>query len=44
MNTAPEDAAKKICSMLDLNDKVCIALQEFPHKEWSREVPADPVI
>ena len=44
MNTAPEDAAKKICAILDLGDDVCTALQEFPHKEWSREVPTDPVI
>lgn len=44
MNTATEEIAKKICSTLNLGDEVATTLQEFPYKEWSREVPTDPVI
>ncbi|MFK7817002.1 MAG: cyanase [Gammaproteobacteria bacterium] len=44
MNTATEEVAKKICGTLSLGDEVCTTLQEFPYKEWSREVPTDPVI
>lgn len=44
MNTATEEIAKKICATLNLGDEVVAILQEFPYKEWSREVPTDPVI
>lgn len=44
MNTATEEIAKNICTTLDLGDEVSTVLQEFPYKEWSREVPTDPVI
>ena len=44
MNTASKEVAQKICSTLSLNDDVATVLQEFPYKEWSREVPTDPVI
>ena len=44
MNTMPEEAAKKLCEALELDDGVCATLQEFPHKSWDKTVPQDPVI
>ncbi len=44
MNTMPEEAAKGLCEMLELDDGVCATLQEFPHKSWEKTVPQDPVI
>jgi cyanate lyase len=44
MNSMPEKAAKDLCETLELDDGVCAALQEFPHKSWEKTVPQDPVV
>ena len=44
MNSAPADAAEKLCAFLDLSEDVATTLQEFPKKEWSQLVPTDPLI
>ena len=32
MNRMPEQLAKDLCDILGLDDGVCTALQEYPHK------------
>jgi len=44
MNSMPKDMADKLCKILDLDDEVSVALQQYPHKSWSKKVPQDPVI
>ncbi len=44
LNSMPEDAAKSLCEVLELDDDVCATLQEFPNKAWDKIVPQDPVI
>lgn len=44
MNSVPEKVAKDLCEILDLDDAVCTALQDFPHKAWEKTVPQDPVV
>lgn len=44
MNAMPEKAAKDLCEILELDDKVCAALQDFPHKSWDKIIPQDPVV
>jgi len=44
MNSMPETTARRLCEVLDLDHEVCEALQEFPHKSWSKTIPQDPVI
>lgn len=44
MNSMPEEEAKGLCKVLELDDGVCAALQEFPHKSWDKTVPQDPVV
>ena len=44
MNSMPEDAAKSLCEVLDLDEGVCAALQEFPNKAWEKTIPQDPVM
>jgi len=44
MNSMPEKLAKDLCEILGLDDGVCTALQEFPHKSWEKTIPQDPVI
>ncbi len=44
MNSMPETAAKGLCEVLDLDDGVCAALQEYPHKSWDKAIPQDPVV
>ncbi len=44
MNSMPEESAKVLCEFLELDDDVCVALQEFPHKEWDKTIPQDPVV
>lgn len=44
MNSMPADAAKRLCEILELDDEVCAALQEYPHKSWEKTVPQDPVV
>jgi len=44
MNSAPAEAAEKLCAFLDLGEDVAATLQLFPKKEWSQLVPTDPLI
>jgi len=44
MNSTPEEIAKNLCELLELDENVCIALQEYPHKEWAKSIPQDPVV
>ena len=44
MNSMPEKLAKGLCEILELDDGVCAALQEYPHKAWEKTVPQDPVV
>ena len=44
MNTMNEKVAKGLCKLLDLDDEVCTALQEYAHKSWNKAIPQDPVV
>jgi len=44
MNSMPKEAADKLCGALGLGKDVNAALQAFPHKNFSKLVPTDPVI
>ncbi len=44
MNSTSEVIANKLCDLLELDDRVCTLLQEYPHKEWAKAIPQDPVI
>lgn len=44
MNSMPENLAKQLCQALELDDGVCAALQEYPHKAWKKAIPQDPVV
>ena len=44
MNSVSEEVAKNLCDLLELDDSVYVALQEFPHKEWAKTIPQDPVV
>ena len=44
MNSMPADVAGKLCEVLGLDDEVCEALQEYPHKAWEKTIPQDPVV
>ncbi len=44
MNSMPEDAADKVCKLLDLPDEAKPALMEYPTKTWEKSVPQDPLI
>ena len=44
MNSAPAEASEKLCTFLELDAEVAVALQAFPKKEWSPTVPTDPLI
>jgi cyanate lyase len=44
MNSASEEIAKKLCDLLELDNSICELLQEYPHKEWSKTIPQDPVV
>ena len=44
MNSTSESVAKKLCQILDLDDAVCTALQDYPHKSWDKTIPQDPVV
>lgn len=43
-NSMKKDLAEKLCEVLDLGPDVSVALQTFPHKEWDKTIPQDPVI
>ena len=44
MNSTSEEIAKNLCNLLELDSGVCTVLQEYPHKEWAKTVPQDPVV
>ena len=44
MNSTSEEIAKKLCDLLELDDSMCALLQEYPHKEWTKTIPQDPVV
>lgn len=44
MNSTSEEVAKGLCEILELDQDVCTALQEFPHKSWDKSIPQDPVV
>jgi cyanate lyase len=43
-NSMKKELAEKLCEVLDLCPDVSVALQTFPHKEWDKTIPQDPVI
>jgi cyanate lyase len=44
MNSMPADKAEALCEALGLGGEVSTALQAYPHKEWEKLVPTDPLI
>lgn len=44
MNSVSEKIAKNLCNLLELDNSVCTVLQEYPHKEWAKTIPQDPVV
>lgn len=44
MNSMKKEPADKLCEVLGLSTEVSAALQEFPHKDWEKAVPTDPVV
>jgi cyanate lyase len=44
MNSMKPEFADKLCEVLTLPADVSAALQAFPHKEWDKAVPTDPLI
>ncbi len=44
MNSMKPEFADKLCELLSLPAQVSDALQAFPHKEWDKAVPTDPLI
>lgn len=43
-NSMPEEAATKLCQVLDLSDEVKTALMVFPTKTWEDAIPQDPLV
>ena len=44
MNSMPEQAAEKLCQLLELPAGSKVVLMEYPTKEWKKDVPQDPLI
>lgn len=44
MNSTSEEVANSLCEILDLDNDVAVALQEYPHKAWDKNIPQDPVV
>ena len=44
MNSTSEEVANSLCEILDLDSDVAVALQEYPHKAWDKNIPQDPVV
>ena len=44
MNSLKPEVARRVCRRLNLSAVVAVALQEFPHKNWDKSVPTDPLI
>jgi cyanate lyase len=43
-NSMKKELADKLCATLGLSEEANLALQTFPHKEWDKTIPQDPVI
>tara|TARA_R110002167_G_scaffold163058_2_gene359771 strand:- start:158 stop:598 length:441 start_codon:yes stop_codon:yes gene_type:complete len=44
MNSMPETAADKLCTLLELPEGSKQALMAYPTKTWEKSVPQDPLI
>lgn len=44
MNSLTKEYAQKLCEVLELSEEVAISLQEYPHKNWDKSIPTDPVV
>lgn len=44
MNSMPEDAAKKLCALLNLPEGAKEGLMAYPTKSWEKSVPQDPLV
>lgn len=44
MNSMKQEIAEKLCAILELPTEVQAALEMFPYKQWSFEIPQDPLI
>ncbi len=44
MNSLRAEYADEVCEVLGLPAEISAALQEFPHKNWDKTIPTDPVI
>ena len=44
MKSMQKEKGEKLCAARGLPAEVSVALQEFPHKNWDKLVPTDPVI
>ena len=44
MNSMPEQAAEKLCELLELPSEAKPVLMEYPTKAWSPAIPQDPLI
>jgi len=43
-NSMKPELADKLCATLGLPEEVNTALRVFPHKEWDKTIPQDPVV
>lgn len=44
MNSMTADTANKLCTFLQLDSEVELALQKYPNKQWDQTVPTDPLL
>lgn len=44
MNSMKKDLAEKLCAVLELSPAVQVVLEIFPNKQWSFDMPQDPLI
>ena len=44
MNSMKQEIAEKLCAILELPIEVQAALELFPYKQWSFDIPQDPLI
>lgn len=44
MNTLPQDAAEKLCGLLELPQEAMATLLEYPTKSWEQGIPQDPFV
>lgn len=44
MNSMAKEQADAVCEKLELPVEVSAALQAFPHKNWDKAIPTDPLV